>query len=291
MVDWGARFAGRAVKIVATAETTARADYARGLTAHHLRPAPVPPEDVSRVRVHLAPLAAPGRVLLRYRYTAPAACSDGRFVLHLPASLEDNPSAAQVTVRFADLPAGARLSEAGVAGVPVRIRANGHAPAVRATAPLRAAWEVSYRLRQQAGAWLGQLLTARASRRATRASRAADLLTVGLCRPQGPPTDRPPDEVMLLIDRSRSVGPGGMSSQRVLARALLEALPPAQRFNAILFARTPMLVFPVSRAATREALDALAAAADPNQLENGTDLVAALLRAADWVKGVGFVCW
>jgi len=113
------------------------------------------------------------------------------------------------------------------------------------------------------------------------------VLAVGLCRPQRPATEQPPGEVMLLIDRSRSVGTGGMSSQRALVRALLEALPPAQRFNAILFARTATSVFPISRTATREALDALAAAADPNQLENGTDLVAALRRAADWTKGHG----
>jgi hypothetical protein len=64
-------------------------------------------------------------------------------------------------------------------------------------------------------------------------------------------------------------------------------LPPAQRFNAILFARTTTQVFPFPRTATREALDALDAAVDPNQLENGTDLVAALGRAADWVKRGG----
>jgi len=78
-----------------------------------------------------------------------------------------------------------------------------------------------------------------------------------------------------------------MSSQRALVRATLEALPPAQRFNAILFARTTTQVFPFPRTATREALDALDAAVDPNQLENGTDLVAALGRAADWVKHGG----
>jgi hypothetical protein len=287
LVDWGARFAGRAIKIAATAETTARAEYARMLSAHHLVPAQVPPDDGARVRVHLAPLTAPGRVLLRYRYTAPAACADGRFVLRLPPSLEENPSAAQVTVRFDDLPADVRLSEASVAGVPIRLRRNGRAPLVHATASLRAAWEVSYALRAQAAAWPGQWAAARPGRRAPGASRAAEVLTVGLCRPQGQATEQLPSEVMLLIDRSRSVGTGGMSSQRALARALLEALPPAQRFNAILFARTVTSVFPISRAATREAMDALAAAADPNQLENGTDLAAALRRAADWAKGDG----
>ena len=286
LVDRGARLAGRAIKLVARAEAIARADYARALSSHQLAPAPASADDAARVRVHLAPLAAAGRVLLRYRYTAPAICADGRFVLRLPASLEENPTAAQVTVRFDDLPAGARLSEASVAGVPVRIPSSGHASVVHVMAPARAAWEVSFSLREPAGG-AGQLGAARAIGRAPGAGHAVEVWAVGLCRPQRPPNEQPPGEVMLLIDRSRSVGTGGMSSQRTLVRALLEALPPAQRFNAILFARTATQVFPLPRAATREALSALDAAVDPNQLENGTDLVAVLGRAADWVKGGG----
>ncbi len=170
LVDWGARSAGRAVKLAATAEATARADYARLLSSHQLAPASAPPDEAARVRVHLAPLAAPGRVLVHYRYTAPAACADGRFVLRLPASLEENPTAAQVTVRFDDLPAEVRLSEASVANLPVRISSNGRASLVRATAPLRAAWEVGYTLRERARAWPGHLLAARASQRAPGAS-------------------------------------------------------------------------------------------------------------------------
>jgi Mg-chelatase subunit ChlD len=286
LVDWGARFAGRAIKLVATAEAIARADYARALSSHQIAPAPAPPDDAARVRVHLAPLAAAGRVLLRYRYTAPAVCADGRFVVRLPASLEENPTAAQVTVRFDDLPADVRLSEASVAGVPVRISSTGRASAVHVTGPARAAWEVSFSSRAPAGG-AGQLGAAQAVWRAPGTSHAAEVWAVGLCRPQRPPSEQPPGEVMLLIDRSRSVGSGGMSSQRTLVRALLEALPPAQRFNAILFAGTATQVFPLPRAATREALAALDAAVDPNQLENRTDLVAALGRAADWAKGGG----
>ena len=287
LVDWGARLAGRAVKLVATAEAMARADYARALSSHQRAPAPASADDAARVRVHLAPLAAAGRVLLRYRYTAPAICADGRFVLRLPASLEETPTAAKVTVRFDDLPADARLSEASVAGVPVRIPSSGRASVVHVTAPARAAWEVSFSLRELAAERASQLGAARAVRRGPGTSHAAEVWAVGLCRPQSPPSEQPPGEVMLLIDRSRSVGSGGMSSQRTLVRALLEALPPAQRFNAILFARTATQVFPLPRAATREALAALDAAVDPNQLENGTDLVAALGRAADWVKSGG----
>jgi Mg-chelatase subunit ChlD len=284
LVDWGARFAGRAIKLTATAEAAARADYARTLSSHQLVPTPAPADDAARVRVHMAPLAAAGRVSLHYRYTVPAVCGDGRFVLRLPASLEENPTAAQVTVRFE--PAGARLSEASVAGVPVRISSSGRASVVYGTAPARAAWEVSFSLRAPAGG-AGQLGAARAIGRAPSPAHAAEIWAVGLCRPQRPSTEQPADEAMLLVDRSRSVGSGGMSSQRTLVRALLEALPPAQRFNAILFARTATQAFPLPRAATREALAALEAAIDPNQLENGTDLVAALGRAADWVKGGG----
>ncbi len=286
-VDWGAQVAGRAIRLAAAAGPTARADYAKVLSSRNLAPTSSPLDDVVRIRVHLAPLAAAGRVLLRYRYTAPASCVDGRFVLRLPPSLDENPVAAQVTVRFDDLPVDARLSQASVAGVPVPIQPYGRASVVHATAPLRAAWDVSFTLRQPAAGWPGQLSVVRAAQRATSTSRASDVVAVGLCRPRSPAIEQPPGEVTLLIDRSRSVGSGGMSGQRALVRALLEALPPAQRFNAILFARTATQVFPLLRTATREALDALDAAVDPNQLENGTDLVAALGRAAEWVKRDG----
>ena len=75
-----------------------------------------------------------------------------------------------------------------------------------------------------------------------------------------------------------------MADERDLGRALLEALPPTERFNAFLFARTATPIFPVARTATREAMDAFTAAADPNRLENGTNLVAALESVAAWIK-------
>jgi von Willebrand factor type A domain len=85
--------------------------------------------------------------------------------------------------------------------------------------------------------------------------------------------------VILLVGRSRSVGPGGLSAERGLARGLVEALPPSVRFNAILFGRQATPAFVLPRLATREALDVFTAAADPNRLENGTDVAAALARA------------
>ena len=278
LLDWSTRVGNRTIKLAAAASAKAHTDYVAVLSSHRLAGAKVPSDEDTRFRVHLAPLVGKTSVLLRYRYTAPMACSDGRFVLRLPANLEENPSAAQVTVRF-DMPKGLKLKTASVAGISVAIQPNGRAPVIHASA--QAAWEVIFALREPAAAWPGQVTAARAAGK----SRALDLLAVGVCRPLRPPTNQPPGETMLLIDRSRSVGSGGMSSQRALARALLEALPPAQRFNAILFGRTVTQVFALSRTATREALDGFAAAADPNQLENGTDLVAALARAGDWLKG------
>jgi hypothetical protein len=72
----------------------------------------------------------------------------------------------------------------------------------------------------------------------------------------------------------------GLSAERDLARRLLEALPPATRFDALFFDRGPSKrLFPLPRPATREAIDALEAQMVPDRLQNGTDLVAALREA------------
>jgi hypothetical protein len=71
-----------------------------------------------------------------------------------------------------------------------------------------------------------------------------------------------------------------MSGQRAIARALLEALPASVRFNAVYFARQAEPLFTIPRAATREAMEQLVSRADPNRLENGTHLAAALSAAS-----------
>lgn len=276
LVDWGAEVAGKALKLTSVPAAHARASYAATLSTQHLTPASVPSEDAA-ARVHLVPLAGPAKVNLRYRYTAPLGCVDGRLVLRVPASMDAEPIPAQVAVQF-KLPAESKLGEATVAGVPVRLGKNGRAPLVRVTAPRRAAWELTFALRAASGPF-GNLSVARA------AGDRSSALAVAMCRAQRTPDVELPGELLLLIDGSRSVGAGGMSNQRDLARALLEALPPAERFNAFIFARTVTQVFPFPRTATREALDSLLAAADPNRLENGTDLSAALERVAAWIKG------
>jgi hypothetical protein len=112
-------------------------------------------------------------------------------------------------------------------------------------------------------------------------------VALAVCRDDGPGEGPAPERVLLVIDRSRSVGPAGISLERDLARVLLEALPPSVRFNAVFFDRAAAPLFPIARAATEEALDALAAQTSPGQLENGTDLPRALETAARLIKQEG----
>jgi von Willebrand factor type A domain len=82
--------------------------------------------------------------------------------------------------------------------------------------------------------------------------------------------------VLFVVDRSRSVGLPGLSAERDLVMAMLEALPPATRFNALFFDRRTAPLFPMLRPATREAMEAFENQMVPDQLRNGTDLPAAL---------------
>src|SRR4029078_5188115 len=88
-----------------------------------------------------------------------------------------------------------------------------------------------------------------------------------------------PSSVLLVIDRSRSVGLAGLSAENDLARRILEALPPSTRFDALFFDRGTKRLFPMSRPATREAIGALEDEMVPGRMQNGTDLVASLREA------------
>src|SRR4029078_4704191 len=88
-----------------------------------------------------------------------------------------------------------------------------------------------------------------------------------------------PSSVLLVIDRSRSVGLAGLSAEHDLARRILEALPPSQRFDALFFDRATKRLFPMSRPATREAIGALEDEMVPAHSQNGTALLASLHEA------------
>ncbi len=279
LVDVSVTQAGKTTHLSAAPEAAARATYARTISARGLAPARVPVDPGMDLRLHFAAAAPDSRLLVRYRYTAPLLCSSGRFVLHVPPSLEDNPVAAQVQVSFD----GLDMEEATVIGAPIRIR--GRRVRASGTAPPRAAWQIGFRLRDRAGQFPAQVLAARSLSPRRAGQRPEHVLSLSVCRPERTPERAIPQSVILLIDRSRSVGQGGMSGQRALARALLEALPASVRFNAVFFARRTEPLFALPRAATREALDLLSAAADPNRLENGTHLAGALKAATAMLQG------
>jgi hypothetical protein len=248
-VGSGARFGTAA--LAGARETLRAALAARDLTAGRQ-----PMEEGTDLRIHVAAPASPA-LRVRYRYAVPLACRSGRLVLRVPGSLEPEPLAAEVSVHAA----GKAIDALDLVGMPLgRVRrGSGRAPA-------RAAWELSF---APDAAW-----------QAATAPRGA--LALAGCAAEARGADRAlPDRVLLVIDRSRSVGSAGVGAERDLARALLQALPPSVRFNAVFFDRAATVLFPLFREATREALSALDDRLVPAELRNGSDVAVALRRAAD----------
>ncbi len=215
---------------------------------------------------------------LRYRFVAPLACEAGRYVLRMPGSLEASPTPADVRVRFELRPGAPAAHGVVVAGAPAPA---GAVRAFGAKAPARAPWALSFEAApaggpRAAGAPGLEGAVALLAARAPASGGGPVGLAVSACRRLSPPDAAPPDQLLFLVDRSRSVGPGGIAAERELVRGLVESLPPSLRFNAIFFDGDAQALFPVARVATREALDALDAAAAPASLANGTDLRRAL---------------
>jgi hypothetical protein len=157
----------------------------------------------------------------------------------------------------------------------VRTPLGGRATAT-GKASTRAGWEVTWgpraaAARASAPRLGGSVALAKVSPTETLVAVSADA--------RGRPIVAPPPNVLLLVDRSRSVGLPGLSAERDLARKLLEALPPATRFDTLFFDRATKRLFPMSRPATREAIGALDAEMVPDRMRNGTDLAGALREA------------
>jgi hypothetical protein len=256
-------------RLAPVTEDRARDEHARALAGRGAVATRLPLEQGTDYRLHVAGRAGQP-TLVRYRYTAPLACRRGRFVLAVPGSLEAEPVPAQVTVEAP----GLALSEVQLAGASVHL---GSAARSALKAPARAAWELSF------------ALAAPRSRPALLAARSSDpgLLAVGICATDQDRELPAPERVVLLMDRSRSVGPAGIVLERDLARALVDSLPPSVRFNAVFFDRAVDPLFSLARVATTEALSALTGAAGPGQLANGTDLPRALHLAAQMARAEG----
>ena len=238
---------------------------ARGATA-----ASEPLDDSAAYRVRVARAARGGRapIVLRYRFAAAAAFSAGRYRLRFPAAPESVPPPAEVAVTTRDSGdveiAGARAPFSG---------GSGHAAGRAST---RAGWEISWSPRDAGAAGESPTLEARLALAAVSPTETALGYAV---RSRGARPPGPPSSVLLLVDWSRSVGLPGLSAERDLARRVLESLPPSLRFDALFFDRGTKRLFPMSRPATREAIDSFEAEMVPSRLENGTDLPAALRDA------------
>jgi hypothetical protein len=288
LLDWEVIDRAGSTRLAPQTEVQASASLAVALKLRRLSmpaPAHADEDEGTDYRVHITPIADGEKAVLHFRYAAVVGCRSGQLVLRVPENLEENPVPAEVTVTIAPSSDGLALSEASLASRPADIRPGARPLVMHGTAPARAAWEIVWRFGRQPGSFAGQALAAAAqvlrvdttNRRPTTVSQYE---LVGLvCRDDGPAKSELPARVLVLIDRSRSVGPGGVSTERALARGFLEALPPAVPFGAIPFGveATPVFAFP--RMPTREALEAFASAADPNRLENGTDIALALSRA------------
>jgi hypothetical protein len=241
---------------------------ARGVT-----PAVEPFDDGTTHRLRVARAAAGGSgsagetspVLIRYRFAAPPAFSDGRYRLRFPQAPERLPPPADVKLTVAD------AADVDIAGVHTTLRAG--AGVVDGRASTRAGWEMSWAPRAAASAAEGPTLDARVASAPVSPTDTAVAFALR-SRPARPAA--PPANVLLLIDRSRSVGLPGLSAERDLARRLLESLPPSTRFDVLFFDRESKRLFPMLRPATREALDALETEMVPDRMQNGTELGTAL---------------
>jgi hypothetical protein len=239
--------------------------------ARGVAPAAEPFDDSAdyRLRVQYGPIARGGEPpAVRYRFSTTPVFSNGRYRVRFPADPERIPVPADVAVTVQ------RTADVDIAGTRTAVGADvGRA---RGRASTRAGWEVSWAPRDPAAAAGGPTLDTRIAMATLSPSETAIAYSVRSrpARPAGAPTS-----VLLVIDRSRSVGPAGLSAEHDLARRVLEALPPSTRFDALLFDRATKRLFPMSRPATREAIGALEDEMVPARMQNGTDLAAALRDA------------
>jgi hypothetical protein len=286
--------AGAPLRLRPASAATARAGYAAGVQLRQWRRASVPAQADEGADLRLAVAAEglssgaePEALRLRLRFVAPLACRGGDLVLGFPAALDANPADARVTVRLDPGPGAVLATQIEVGSVHFA-----HArPVVRAQVGTGNPWQITLKLVPTNGSRsrTGTLLVSRAGNavvanlcRAPAVTRAAHAQAAGAAGPGAPGG---PGRVLFLLDRSRSMGPGGASAAGALARAVALGLPPGARFAAVLFDREATALFPVFRTPTLEALGALESAIEAGSLRNGSNLVAALRRGEQLLAG------
>jgi hypothetical protein len=276
---------GRWLPVAAAPAASARGHYLDTIRARGISTRSEPFDDDTTHRFRIARGAAgvaagslSSPVTVRYRFSVVVEDSHGRLRLRFPRSPETTPLPAEVSVTAN----GASLADLEIAGVHAPLPTRG-APSQRVSS--RSGWEISYTLAPAslatASSKEGPALEGVAAIAALSAGESAIAFSIH-ARSEGPPS--PPENVLFLIDRSRSVGLAGLAAEHDVATRLLDLLPPATRFDALFFDRTVNRLFPMARPATREAIDALEPEMVPDRLVNGTDLVGALHAAGELLR-------
>ena len=204
------------------AETYRAESAARGVT-----PASEPYDESTTHRLRLLRSAGAGTApfTVRYRFAVLPEAANGRLRVRFPAAIERLPPAAEVALRLTG------AAEANIAGVPVPLAAG--AETANGRASTRSAWEILWTPRDPSAPG-APLLEARVALTPLGPQQSA---LAFLARRRPGPSSGPPGSVLFLVDRSRSVGLPGLSAERDLVRALIEALPPSTRFDALFFDR------------------------------------------------------
>jgi hypothetical protein len=246
-------------------------------TARGVTPAVEPFDDSAdyRLRVQYGQASRGGEPpAVRYRFAATPLFANGRYRVRFPAAPEKLPVPADVSVSVQG------TVDVDIAGARTQIAGAG-AGAARGRASTRSGWEVSWAPRDPAPGAAGPTVDARVAMATLSPTETAVAYSV---RSRPARAAGPPASVLLVIDRSRSVGLPGLSAEHDLARRVLDALPPTTRFDALFFDRGTKRLFPMSRPATREAIGALEDEMVPARMQNGTDLAAALREAGSLLR-------
>ena len=261
----------------------ARDGYAPATRALGVKPRVLSYDDAAttRVRVALRQQKPNQSTSIRYRFSTLVQVAGRRAEIAFPPTPDAPGPPARVTVR-ADL--GQDVASIAIADRVHPIARGAAAVATENDLSTDRPWVVTLGLDRDAANPTAARFTALAARAPAPASRDATAVAcaVGLTPA---PTQALPDRVLFLIDRSRSVGPGGLEAERDAAKRLLLALPPATMWNALFFDRTQSRLFPGPRTATRQAMTALDDEMVTARLANGTDLAAALKATGDLLRG------
>jgi len=274
------------------ARSRARDGYGEAVRALGLHAREVPFEDEATTRIRIASKQQKAGAVrtVRYRFSSLLRVTGERAELSFPPSPELSAPPSRVSVR-ADV--GQAIANISIGGVAHPIARGATATATEPGIGTGHRWVVSLGLDRAPSSSAQVNGTSAAppphlTALGARASLPSGGIRVAYALGLAPSALQPlPERVLFVVDRSRSVGPGGLEAERDIARRILLALPPSTQFDALFFDRGQTRLFPALRAATRQALAALEDEMVPAQLQNGTDLRGALTAAGELLRRDG----